>query len=708
MIPSDKNLENYNKSIKKRLLLVTFLIAIIFVFLGVYLYTIVIFRGEEYNKIVLSQRQVSYNSQIIEAKRGDIYDVNKKLLATSVKTYNLIIDPKIILSDKKNYFEATCNALSEVYGYDKYEMMSLIENRPNSSYLKYKKNLSYEERNSFIDFSNKKNEEYRNKKQSLRIRGIWFEDEYVRKYPHNNSLSNVIGYLYNDNSDGVFGIEKYYNEELSGVDGRRYGYLDDEYNLLTSVKNEIDGYNLITTVDLDIQQIVEKYIDKWEKEDIGSKEASVIVMNPNNGEILAMASNNSFDLNNPRDLSMYSEEDLYKLGIAEALERYNKNNEIKLTLENMDGNILHEEAITIGRELAYYKNWKNNCIQNTFEPGSTSKIFTVAAGLDENIVNEETKFLCEGNIKLTDGENNWTIRCNNRNGHGNLSLEDALIVSCNMSMAEIGEMIGVDIFTKYQEIFGFGQKTNIDLPYEADTSNLIYSRENMGRTALATNSFGQNFNCTMIQMISAYASIINGGTYYEPHIVKRIEDRKGTIVREIEKKTIRKTASMRTVKFIKDALFKTVEIGTGKLAKVSGVSVGGKTGTAEKLPRSNKNYLVSFCGFASVEHPEYLIYVVIDEPKLPGEAQAKAAFATKLFSDILKDIEKIKKEEGNKNTNLDELDEGLIEAVIGSSIDISLNSKKPENIYKGTVNDEVIVDNANNDGFSAPNLLPGG
>ena len=705
----NRQLSKTIKSIKKRLLLVAFAIAIIFVLLSTHLYLLIINNNDEYNKIVLSQRQVSYETTTIQAKRGDILDSKGRVLATSVKVYNLILDPRVMYSGKNNrYVTPTVDALSNVYGYPRQEIYDLIESKKDSAYVKYKKKLSYDEKTKFEDYAAKMNRDYRNKGLNDRIEGVWFEDEYMRVYPFKSFASNVIGFTNDDNTNGTMGIERYYNDVLSGTNGRRYGYLNDKYDLEKVIKNEVDGNNVVTTIDYNIQSIVENNIENWQKNDVGSKEISVVVMNPNNGEILAMASNNNFDLNNPRDLYMYTVEDLYELGATAMLKTHNDTHEEKIEIDMLKQIYNYDELVNLGKEQAYFKNWKNNCIQNTYEPGSTSKIFTVAGALDENMVSEDTVFLCEGKIEFFDGDHTWTIKCNNRLGHGELSLEDAITVSCNMSMASIAESLGIDRFTKYQEIFGFGQKTGIDLSYEADTNKLVYTKDNMGRTALATNAFGQNYNCTMIQMIAAYASVINGGNYYKPHIMKRIENSKGGVVDEYENISIRKTASDRTIRFLKNALFQTVEVGTGKAAHLNNITVGGKTGTAEKLPRIAKNYLVSFCGFAPVEKPEYLIYVVIDEPKLKGEEQAKAVFATNIFRKILKDIldENAADLEKEKYQNLT-LTEGIQIATAGNAIKITMPEVKNVSKYKGKISDEVIVgDKQADDSSLLPAILP--
>ena len=597
-----KTKENGPESfIKRRLLLVNIIIAIIFVMLGIRLYYLMIINGDYYNRLVLSQRQISYNSQVLPSRRGDILDADGNLLATSIKVYNLIIDPKVITSTKDNrYVNATIDALSDVYDYNRWELRDLIEEKKDRSYIRYARQLPKEEKDKFEKYKEQKNAEYKKLGVNDRIDGVWFEEEYKRYYPNDSLASNVIGFV-NNAGASVMGLEEYYD---SGVNGRRYGYLADNFELESVKKQAIDGYNIVTTIDQRMQRICEEKIAEWKNGEIGSKSASALIMNPNNGEIYAMASSNSFNLNDPRDLSDLDEE-----YIAE-----------------------------VGKENIWFSRWKNIPVQDTYEPGSTAKIVTYSAAIDENVVTSDEMFECKGFIELDDGEHKWRIRCVNRNGHGHLTLMETLTKSCNIGMAEMAETLGANTFLKYQKTFGFGQFTNVDLPNEADTSKFVHTIKDIGRTDLSTNSFGQNFNCTMVQLAAAFSSAINGGKYYEPHFVKRIENQNGTYIKQIVKPVLRKTISESTSKYLRESLFETVETGTGKLAQIKNRNIGGKTGTAEKLPRADKNYLVSFIGFDDKDNPNLVCYVVIDQPNLEGEEQANASFATKIFHDIMKEV----------------------------------------------------------------------
>ncbi len=244
--------------------------------------------------------------------------------------------------------------------------------------------------------------------------------------------------------------------------------------------------------------------------------------------------------------------------------------------------------------------WSNFCITYTYEPGSTVKPFTVACGLDTGTLDPNRTFICDGYETISGHD----IHCVNTNGHGLETVEDALKNSCNDALMQMSYDIGPENFSKYQQIFGFGTKTNIDLPGEARTDSLIYTEDQLSTINLATNSFGQNFNVTMIQVASAFCSIINGGNYYQPHVVKKITDENGNVIQEDNGTLLKKTVSSSTSELLKQYLYATVSDGTGKYAKVPGYSMGGKTGTAQKLPRGQGNYLVSFIGFAPVDNPQ--------------------------------------------------------------------------------------------------------
>ena len=606
-------------------------------------------NSEEYSRIVLGQRQSGYGSRSIQARRGDILDRNGTILATSEKVYNLIVDPRAITSRSDDRYEkAVVDALREYFKGDERvdTVSSLLEEQKKlstgkkSAYFKFKEDMSFDEKDAFQKFMDEKNAAYRKSGNKYEIKGLSFEDKYKRSYPYKELACNVIGFSSQDNSGGTGGVEQYYNNDLIGTNGREYGYLDSDTKLQSVIREASDGDSIVTTLNFNIQRTVEKYLQEWQKEDVGSKMAAAIVMNPKNGEILAMASTNQFDLNHPRELdkTLYPDVLLNEYGKKEALAKYKREHDGKEISEDALSTVYTPEEISsLGAQVAWNQMWRNVAVSDTYEPGSTAKPFTIAGALEENAIVPSTQFTCDGYIKISDGVHTWTIRCHKRDGHGTLDAEQALMQSCNVYLMDTAFQEGAENFVKYQHIFGFGEKTGIDLPGEADTKDLIYTADTLGKTSLATNSFGQNYNVSMIQMAAGFSSIVNGGSYYKPHVVKQILNANGTVIKDVEPELVRVTNSKSTSDFLKEALYQTVEQGTGRPAKIQGYHVGGKTGTAQKLPRSEKNYLVSFCGFAPVEDPELLVYVIVDTPNLEGEAQASASFATKIEQKIMKD-----------------------------------------------------------------------
>ena len=554
--------------------------------------------GEEYTKIVLDQQQ--YDSRVIPYKRGDIVDRNGTKLATSERVYNVVLDVKAMLSDE-DYVEPTKQVLKDCFGIEEETVDSLIEDSPDSRYSVLVKGIDYETAQKFNEID-EDDENYPD------VQGIWLEDDYQRTYPYSTLASDVLGFTV-DGNVGNGGIEGYYNSTLNGTDGREYGYLDSGSSVERTVKEPVNGKTVVSTIDLQVQSVVEKYIQQFNDErknnatpGEGSKNTAVMVMNPQNGEILAEASYPNFDLNNPRDLTKY------------------------YTQEELDA-MSDEETLNALNNL-----WKNFCVTDTYEPGSTIKPFTVAAALETGALTGDETFYCGGSLHIGD----YDIHCINRDGHGTLTVKGAVENSCNVALMQIGEMIGAVDFSKYQHIYGFGEMTGIDLPGEAETSALLYTADNMDETSLATNAFGQNFNVTMTQMMAGFCSLINGGYYYEPHIVKQIQDENGNVIENVDPVLVKRTVSEETSTLVKDYMRGVVLEGSGKLADLEGYEVGGKTGTAEKLPRSEGKNLVSFIAYAPQENPEIAIYVVIDEPNEYDQAQS--SLAVQMASDIMKEI----------------------------------------------------------------------
>ena len=574
-------------------------------------------KGEEYEKQVLGQQ--GYESQSIPYQRGDILDCNGTILATSVDVYNVVLDCKLINEEfydsetktkVKKYVEPTVAALLQCFpDVTEEEVMAALTEKADSRYFVLRKKLHFEEIEEFQKLVEKvyTKGKKKGKKVNPDVQGVWFEKEYQREYPYHSLASKVIGFTASGN-EGIGGLEDYYNDTLNGINGRQYGFLNSDDNFEKTIKEPMNGGTLVTTININVQKVIEQKIAQFQEkhrneieEGPGSKQAGVIVMNPQNGAILAMSDSLVYDLNNPRDLSLYySPEEIAGFSEKETLEKLN---EI----------------------------WQNYCITYTYEPGSTAKPFTVATTLETGKAREW--YDCDG-IEQIGGRD---IHCVQRSGHGPLTPEQSLMNSCNDAMMQMVVDVGAEDFYKYQNIFNFGLRTNIDLPGEARTDTLIYTAENTDSTSLATNSFGQNFNVTMVQLISAFASLINGGYYYQPHLVQKIVDDNGNTVQSMDPVVLKQTISNQTSDTIKQYLYSTVSEGTGKSAKVEGYSMGGKTGTAQKGNRDDKKYVVSFIGFAPVENPQVLVYVVIDEANVPLNQQG-SGLATELAKEIFTEI----------------------------------------------------------------------
>ncbi len=546
-------------------------------------------KGEEYTVKVLSQQ--NYNNTVIPFKRGDIVDRNGVTLATSIKVYNLILDPKLILSED-SFLEPTLEALNKCFGYEKSEIEQLLRENEEKSYLIYSggKGLAYEEIKDFLDISN-------DTEKNPYVKGVTFESEYDRKYPFSTLASHVIGFT-NSGNVGTGGIEQQYDEYLDGIDGREYGYVNSDNIMEKITKDAEPGDKVVSTIDINIQTIIEKYIAEW-KVKYTPEEIAVIVMDPNNGEVLAMASGINYDLNNPRDLTGFVSPEALTVMTTE--EQLNK---------------LNSEV------------WRNFCVSDSFEPGSTFKPFTVATALELGMVNDEDKFLCDG------GEQYATrIRCHKRSGHGEINIADALAFSCNDVMMQLSVMEGKKVFTDYQSRYGFGSKTGIDLPGEASCEGLLYNPDTMIAQDLAISSFGQGFNVTMIQLASAFSALINGGYYYEPHVVKEVIKENGSIAMDSDDCLVKQIVTRETSDSVKQGLRNCVDYGTGKSAAVNGYLISGKTGTAQQLNVAKDHYLLSFIGFAPYDDPEVVCYVLMDNP-----SDDSSAVTGSLYSAIMSEV----------------------------------------------------------------------
>jgi len=543
--------------------------------------------GDRYRKEALSQQ--SYTNTVLNYQRGDVKDRNNTTLAVSVRKYDLVLEPRTLGKDEKKK-QATVDAIAKTFGVASSVVEEVIQKKPNSM---------YEHIDGLKELPAKKVDKFKKQIKKERLEGVWFEEVYKRNYPLKTVGASIIGFM-NSNNQGTYGVEEQYNSVLNGTTGREYGYFDSNMNLQRTIKEAKDGNSVVLTIDANVQKIIEDEIADFQKNGTGAKTIAMMVMNPKNGEILAMASNSTFDLNDPQNLaSMYSEQKI-----------------AAMTDKEKNENLLSM--------------WSNFCVGSAYEPGSTFKPFTIAAALDENIISGKSTFQCNGVKKVADRE----IHCSNRNGHGMLDLRHALMESCNAALMDIGLGLGRNKFSKYNKLYGFGQRTGVDLPGE--TSGLIHTKEELNPVELATSSFGQTQTVTMVQMLSGFSSLINGGNYYQPHLVKEIQNSNGDEVKTIDPVVVKRTTSEDTSSKLRSYLKSTVEEGTAAPAQVKGYSIGGKTGTAEKRPVSAKKYLVSFIGCEPAEDPEVAYYVIIDEPHVKD--QAHSTYATEFSSKVMKRV----------------------------------------------------------------------
>ncbi len=578
-------------------------------------------RGEDYRRIVLSNIQQQYESRTLPFKRGDITDRNGTLLATSERVYNLVLDCTVVNYETEDddgnkirpYREPTLNALVKQFHLAKKDIEKILDTREtqNSQYQILVHDVTMAQREEWENYVEPPEDLPMTKEERLErasIHGVWFEESYKRIYPQNSLACDLIGFTYAVN-EASWGIEGYYSDTLNGVNGRRFGYFNSDADVQQTIIEPVNGNNVISTIDINIQEIIREAIQAFEtkystgpKKGVkGAKNICVIVMDPNNGEILGMDSNNWYDLNDPRDLSgILNQADLANMTDEEKVE---KMNEI----------------------------WRNFCVSDAYEPGSVVKPLTVAAALETASITEKDRFECDGGEEVR----GTYVKCAIwPDVHGKLDFYGAIANSCNDCIMQIVKKEGYETYLKYFSYFNFGEDTGIDLPGE--NPGIVYTENNMGEMELATASFGQGFTCTMIQEASAIASLINGGYYYRPHVVSAVTDETGNIVERVDAVVERQTVSKKTSDMIKTAMGKTITEGTGEYTRITGYSMGAKTGTAEKLPRGTGDYLTSFIGFAPLNDPRVLVYVIVDEPNVAE--QDSSLFAQEVARDILVEL----------------------------------------------------------------------
>lgn len=538
----------------------------------------------------------------VSAKRGTIYDANGNVLAESASVWQVVMSPVNFKNDKQR--QAAAKGLSEIFDLEYNDVLD--DTKQQSHYVVVKRRIESDEREKVLKLIDTLKKDYN-------CSGvIQLLDDYKRYYPKNSLASSVIGFTGSDDQ-GLEGIEYEYDSYLSGTPGRiitaqNARGTDMPFRYEQNVESE-DGNNVYLTIDETIQSICEKYMQKGVEDNNVLNKGVCIAMDVNTGAILAMVTTDGYDLNNPYELSAKDKKKIKSTAKSKQAEAESA------ALSNM---------------------WRNKAVADTYMPGSVFKMCVASAALEENLVNEKTSFTCTGSISV-EGE---TIHCSNISGHGTQNFVEVISNSCNPAFIQIGQMLGAGKFRQYYQGFGFSDKTGIDLPGEAEDS--FWKEGKMGGVDLAVASFGQNFSITPIQMITACAAVSNGGYVVQPHVVSKITDSKGNVIKTVDKKVKRQVISDDTSKKMNEYLEYNTERQGAAAGYISGYKVAGKTGTTEKRGVTkfessfSEDYISSFCGYAPADDPQIAMLVFFDTPD--GDAYYGSQVSSPVFINIMSEV----------------------------------------------------------------------
>ena len=538
----------------------------------------------------------------VSAKRGTIYDANGNVLAESASVWQVVMSPVNFKNDKQR--QAAAKGLSEIFDLEYNDVLD--DTKQQSHYVVVKRRIESDEREKVLELIDTLKKDYS-------CSGvIQLLDDYKRYYPKNSLASSVIGFTGSDDQ-GLEGIEYEYDSYLSGTPGRiitaqNARGTDMPFRYEQNVESE-DGNNVYLTIDETIQSICEKYMQKGVEDNNVLNKGVCIAMDVNTGAILAMVTTDGYDLNNPYELSAKDKKKIKSTAKSKQAEAESA------ALSNM---------------------WRNKAVADTYMPGSVFKMCVASAALEENLVNEKTSFTCTGSIEV-EGE---TIHCSNIAGHGTQNFVEVISNSCNPAFIQIGQMLGAGKFRQYYQGFGFSDKTGIDLPGEAEDS--FWKEGKMGGVDLAVASFGQNFTITPIQMITACAAVSNGGYVVQPHVVSKITDSKGNVIKTVDKKVKRQVISDDTSKKMNEYLEYNTERQGAAAGYISGYKVAGKTGTTEKRGVTkfessfSEDYISSFCGYAPADDPQIAMLVFFDTPD--GDAYYGSQVSSPVFINIMSEV----------------------------------------------------------------------
>lgn len=554
-------------------------------------------HGAEYEAAAKNQ-QINRYDITIPPNRGSILDRNNQVLAISTTVYNVALDSLQLaevaeLSPEEQ--EKTLTTLCEYFPELDYNTLKqYVTINPETGELYMNNHWKYLVKG--IERSVKEELE------AMNLKGVYFEKSSKRSYPLNSSACHLVGFT---RGDAQWGLEGYYNSYMEGTPGRSFILYNGADSVVHQDYDAKDGDTIITTIDYNIQKIAEEVVAETAAE-WPAKNVAAMVMDPYTGEIYAMAESHSFDLNNPNEIPEWETDTKYT--------------------ENWD-------QLSSEEQLEYLNTmWKNFCVSDTYEPGSIFKPMLVAAALEEGVITPNSTFQCNGYTDI----GGYRIKCHLVSGHGNINVEQIMAQSCNMGVIQIANLLGADKFYEYQREFGFGDYTGIDLPGEA--AGQLHEKEAIGPTELATMSFGQTFNCTSIQVIAAFSSLINGGNLVKPHVVSQIVDADGNVVLQNDTEVVRRVISEKTSAYMRTALKATVENGLAKKLQIDGYSIGCKTGTAEQGSRTNDDlWTLSNMSYFPAENPKYIVFTVINQPSDYVEGvQTPTPMTKKLIEGIIK------------------------------------------------------------------------
>lgn len=562
-------------SLRKRISYVYVMFLLLFCILGLWIAKINIIDGEKLRTGAIEQQTRDYQ---VSSPRGTIYDRNGKALAISSSAETISVSPAQIAEKvKKNKYniDDIATKLAEILELDVEELKKkLTKKNSDGIYL------------ADVEIASKVEPEIADEVRALNLTGVYFKEDTKRYYPLGTFASHVIGYVGKDNQ-GLGGIEMVYDSELSGIPGRVVTLKNAQgTDMPFQEERHIDsekGLNVVLTLDETIQHFAEKHLEDAYRESQARQGAACIVMDVKTAEILAMATQPNYDLNNPNQITDKS--------VLEYLE----------TLETDEE---YNEAVAAARN----KMWRNKAVVDSYEPGSCFKIMTMSMAFEEGVVTPEDHFFCPGYKVVEDRK----IKCAEKSGHGAQTFRDGVKNSCNPVFIEVGQRVGIDAFKKYFKAFGFRDKTGFDLPGEA--SGVFYTDEQFNVVELATASFGQGPKITPLQLITAVSAVANGGNLMKPHLVKQFTNEQGTVIKKVQPTVVRQIVSKETSEIVCELLENAVTNGSGQNAYIKGYRVAGKTGTSEKLPRGSGKYTASFVGFAPANDPKVACLVVIDEP----------------------------------------------------------------------------------------------